>query len=131
MAVGDTGLQCKHNHKSEFFSPTNAPFIKHIQMLKYLYACSYMFRSTWTILRELVLSLAKATNFFLLISKNTSLYDLQCCGNEYFRLWCVYRMPCSHTLHDTQYTQHSLKYLLPQRRISYNDVFPLISSTIL
>ena len=41
------------------------PFIKHIKyqnvQLKYLYVCSYMFRSTWTILRELMLSLAKAT----------------------------------------------------------------------
>ena len=29
-----------------------------------------------------------------------------------------------------QYTHHNLKYLLPQRRISYNDVFLLINSTI-
>ena len=35
-------------------------------------------------------------------------------------------------LHGTQYTHHNLKYLLPQRRISYNDVyFLLINSTIL
>jgi len=34
------------------------------------------------------------------------------------------------TQHGTQYTHHSLKYLLPQRRISYNDVFSLINSTI-
>jgi hypothetical protein len=33
------------------------------------------------------------------------------------------------TLHGTQYTHHSLKYLLPQHRISYNDVFLLINST--
>jgi hypothetical protein len=38
---------------------------------------------------------------------------------------------CSRTLHGTQYTHHSLKYLLPQRRISYNDVFLLLSSTTL
>jgi len=31
----------------------------------------------------------------------------------------------------TQYTHHSLKYLVPQRRMSYNDVFLLINSTIL
>jgi len=63
-----------------------------------------MFRSTWTILRELMLSLAKATIFFVeLIGKNTSLYDLWCCGNN-----------CSRTLHGTQYTHHSLKYSLPQ-----------------
>ena len=49
--------------------------------------CSCMFRSTWTILRDLMLSLAKAAIFFVeLISKNTSLYDFWCCGNEYFRL---------------------------------------------
>jgi len=33
----------------------------------------------------------------------------------------------SRTQHGTQY---SLKYLLPQRRISYNDVLSLINSTI-
>ena len=33
------------------------------------------------------------------------------------------------TLHGTQYTHHNLKYLLPQHRISYNDVFLLISCT--
>ena len=33
-------------------------FIKYI---KYLYVCSYMFRSNWTILRERMLRLAKAT----------------------------------------------------------------------
>ena len=37
----------------------------------------------------------------------------------------------SHTQHGTQYTHHSLKYLLPQRRISYNDVLSLINSTLL
>jgi hypothetical protein len=31
----------------------------------------------------------------------------------------------------TQYTHHSLKYLLPQHRKSYNDIFLLINSTIL
>ena len=36
---------------------------------------------------------------------------------------------CSPTLHGTQYTNHSLKYLLPQHRKSHNDVFLLISST--
>jgi len=35
---------------------------------------------------------------------------------------------CSRTPHGTQY---SLKYLLSQRRISYNDVVLLISSTVL
>jgi len=35
---------------------------------------------------------------------------------------------CSRTQHGMQY---SLKYLSPQRRISYNDVLSLINSTIL
>jgi len=47
-------------------------------------------------------------------------------------LYCVY---CDYitlrTLHGTQYTHHILKYLLSQRRMSYNDVFLLINSTIL
>ena len=34
---------------------------------------------------------------------------------------------CSRTLHGTQYTHHSLKYLLPQHRKSCNDVFLLIN----
>ena len=37
---------------------------------------------------------------------------------------------CSRTLHGTQYTNQSLKYLLPQHRKSYNDVFSLINPTI-
>ena len=39
----------------------------------------------------------------------------------------VCRVVCSRTLNGTQYTHHSLKYLLPQRRISYNDVLSLIT----
>jgi hypothetical protein len=35
----------------------------------------------------------------------------------------------SRTLHSTQYTHHSLKYLLLQHRKSYKDVFLLINST--
>ena len=34
------------------------------------------------------------------------------------------------TQHGTQYTHHSLKYFLPQRRMSYNDVFLLTNFTI-
>jgi len=37
----------------------------------------------------------------------------------------------SRKLHSTQYTHHSLKYLLPQHRKSYNNVFLLINSTLL
>ena len=39
------------------------------------------------------------------------------------------RVLYSRTLHGIQYTHHSLKYSLPQRRKSYNDVFLLINST--
>jgi len=42
----------------------------------------------------------------------------------------AYLVVCD-SLHGTQYTHHSLKYLLPQRRISYNDVISLINFTIL
>ena len=41
--------------------------------IKMSYIRFYMFRSTWTILRVLTLSLAKVTLFVELISKNTSL----------------------------------------------------------
>ena len=45
---------------------------------------------------------------------------------------CVLRaVLCVRTQQGTQYTHHSLKYLLPQRRISYNDVLSLINSAIL
>jgi hypothetical protein len=37
----------------------------------------------------------------------------------------------SRTQYGTQYTHHSPKYLLPQHRTPYNDVFLLINSTIL
>ena len=44
--------------------------------------------------------------------------------------WCSVRL--SRKLHGAQYTRHNLKYLLAQRRISYNDVyFLLINSKIL
>jgi len=39
--------------------------------------------------------------------------------------------PTRRTLHGTHYTHHSLKYLLPQHRKSYKDVFLLIDSTLL
>ena len=42
---------------------------------------------------------------------------------------CTVCRVVSRTLHGTQYTHYSLKYLLPQHRKSYNDVFLLISST--
>jgi len=65
----------------KFFSPTNALFIKHIKFynvqLKYLYVCCYMFRSDWTICRELMLSLAKATILFILSVK---IHPYMICG---------------------------------------------------
>jgi hypothetical protein len=49
----------------KFFSPTNAPLYYTYKILKCTvkisHVCSYMFRSTWTIFRELMLSLAKVT----------------------------------------------------------------------
>jgi len=42
---------------------------------------------------------------------------------------CLVMCNRSRTLRGTLYTHHSLKYLLPQHRKSYNDVFLPISST--
>jgi hypothetical protein len=53
-----------------------------------------MFRSNWTIRRELKLSLAKATILWNW-SVKMHRYVLRCCGNKYFRLWCVYCVPFS------------------------------------
>ena len=57
-------------------------FIKHIKcqnvQLKYLYVRSYMFRSNWTILRERILSLAKATILWNWSVKNIHRYMI--CG---------------------------------------------------
>jgi len=45
---------------------------------------------------------------------------------------CVLRaVLCATESHTTRHAIHSLKYLLPQRRISYNDVLSRINSTIL
>ena len=47
----------------KFLSPTNAPLYYTYKMLKYTarlsHDCSYMFRSTWTIIREPMPNLAK------------------------------------------------------------------------
>jgi len=48
-----------------------------------------------------------------LINENTLLYDMRRCGNKYFRLWCVYCVPCcvrrSHTTRHTVHTpQHEI-----------------------
>ena len=49
----------------KFLSPTNAPLYYTYKMLKYTarssHDCSYMFRSTWTIIREPMPNLAKVT----------------------------------------------------------------------
>ena len=61
-----------------FLSPTNALLYYTYKMLKYTvkisHDCSYMFRSIWTIIRELMLNLAKGTMFI----KDTSLSVQQC-----------------------------------------------------
>jgi len=90
-----------------------------------------------TLYRELVfmLSLAKVTmlwnwsvkiHFYMICSiVATSISGCSVCTV------CAVVCDCSRTLHGTQYTHHSLKYLLPQHRKSYDDVFLLISFTIL
>jgi len=49
----------------KFLSPTNVPLNYTYKMLKYTarlsHDCSYMFRSTWTIIREPMPNLAKVT----------------------------------------------------------------------
>jgi len=49
----------------KFLSPTNAPLYYTYKMLKYTarlsHDCTYMFRSTWTIIREPMPNLAKVT----------------------------------------------------------------------
>jgi hypothetical protein len=49
----------------KFLSPTNAPLYYTYKMLKYTvkisHHCSYMFRSTWTVIREPMPNLAKVT----------------------------------------------------------------------
>ena len=49
----------------KFLSPTNAPLYYTYKMLKYTvkisHDCSYVFRSTWTIIRKPIPNLAKVT----------------------------------------------------------------------
>ena len=84
----------------KFLSPTNAPLYYTYKMLKCTvkisHDWSYMFRSTWTIIRELCRTLLKLQ--FCGDSKNTSLYVQQCCGKKCFRLWCVL---CAYNTHHT------------------------------
>ena len=63
------GFHCHSGRQRQgllkFLSPTNAPLYYIYEMLKCTvkisHDCSYMFRSTWTIIREPMLSLAKVT----------------------------------------------------------------------
>ena len=61
-----------------FLSPTNALLYYTYKLLKYTvktsHYCSYMFRSIWTIIRELMPNLARVTMFF----KDASLNVQQC-----------------------------------------------------
>ena len=67
-------------HKNSFHQQMHS-FIKHIKcynvQLKYLCVCSYMFWSNWTILRELMLSLAKAT---IMWSWSAKIHRCMICG---------------------------------------------------
>jgi len=91
-----------------------------------------MFRSTWTIFRELMLSLAKAT---ILWNWSVKIHRYMICGVVATTISgcdvctaCRVVCDCTRKLHGTQYTHHSLKYLLPQHRKSY---ISLINSTVL
>jgi hypothetical protein len=73
-------------------------------------------------------NLAKVTVFVEIISKNTSLKLLLCCGNMCFSVHFVYWELCGaqHPVHTLLYR---LKHMLPQHRNNFNDVFLLIIST--
>jgi hypothetical protein len=94
----------------KFFSPTNAPFINHIKcsnvQLKYLYVCYYMFRSNWTILRELMLSLAKATIMWSWSVKihRYMIFGVVATSISGCGVWTACRVvcDCSRTLHGRQ-----------------------------
>jgi hypothetical protein len=62
-------------------------------------------------------NLAKVTDFVEIISKNTSLKLLLCCGSMCF------------SLYSTQYTHYRRKHTLPLHSNNFNDVFLLIIST--
>ena len=76
-----------------------------------------MFRSKCTILRELMLSLVKAT---IMWNRSVKIYRYMICGVVATSISgcdvctvCRVVCDCCFTLHDTQYTHHRLKYLLP------------------
>ena len=48
-------------------------------------------------------------------------FNFYCCTVHFDNIKILFTN--SHTQHGTQYTHHSLKYLLPQHHNSYNDVF--------
>jgi hypothetical protein len=73
-------------------------------------------------------NLAKVTIFVEIISKNTLLKLLLCCGNMCFSLYSSVCTGCCEP-HSTQYTYYRLKHILPQRSNNFNDVFLLIIST--
>jgi hypothetical protein len=74
--------------------------------LKYLYVCSYMFWSTWTILRECMLSLAKAT---ILWNWSVKIHRYMTCGVVATTIsgcgvCTVCRVVCDWTAHSTHIT---------------------------
>ena len=96
--------------------------------LKYLLFCSYMFRSNWTIIREHFQSLAKVT---ILWNPSVKVYHYMLCGAVVANIsGCEVCTACRVVSHTTRQAVHSLKYLLPKRRITYNDVVSLNGSTI-
>jgi hypothetical protein len=65
MYITGSKVQLQHNITFKFLSPTNAPLYYTYKMLKCTvkisHDCCYMFRSTWTIIREPMPNLAKGT----------------------------------------------------------------------
>jgi hypothetical protein len=73
-------------------------------------------------------NLAKVTVFVEIVSKNTSLKLLLCCGNMCFSLYCAYWVLCA-TQHPVHTRLYRLKHILPLYSNNFNDVFLLTIST--
>jgi len=87
-----------------------------------------MFRSTWTILRELTLSLAKL-NFCRINRWKCIFISFAVLWQHVFQVVVCVLSAVQRTLHRTQYTHHNLKHMLPQHCKTYKDAFSPINST--
>ena len=91
----------------KFLSPTNAPLSYTCKILKYTarlsHYCSYMFRSTWTIIREPMPNLAKVTILWKQ-SLKIGRFMFSNVGAKSVSSCSVYCVPWGLWRHGTQYT---------------------------